>query len=194
MSDLDKSPIDNALAGLEDEIAALESARGGEIETEFYTRILKECAAETTAVQAEYEFLAKAAALVRDRRLSILAKRVKGLEFRYGAIVQAEVAKAIEGKKSAKYVDTAAGRLGYKNQPNSESVIVDNEQAAITFCQLVQPSAVKLSLSTSEVKRLLKNGETIEGVHLEVTEKPARFYTDFDAALKVLPTSILVCT
>lgn len=79
-------------------------------------------------------------------------------------------------KQKGKTVKLVDGRVGFRaSQP---SVVIDDPEEAMIFLKSFAPHAVRVheEISKSEVKKLLKDGEEVPGVHVE--SRPEKFYVD----------------
>jgi len=107
------------------------------------------------------------------------AKR-KAMDWKWGEEVRKQVSDAVRAKKGkAKSVNYPFGRCGFRTTGGKDSVVVDDEDAAIAEAEAAEiEGAVRVSkrLVKSELMKHLKDGGELDGVRIQKTLKREKCY------------------
>jgi len=112
------------------------------------------------------------------RLLAECETRRKALAWKYGAQLQAEVVRRLEGKK-AKSIQCLTGRCGFRASGGRESVVIVDEPSVIQAAETSCPAAVKVEkhiLKAELLKHVHATGEMLLGMTVETTPKVETFF------------------
>ena len=167
------SEIDTAMAELGEVLEADAAVFAKGHDSDDLTWVPDWFLSQLAAIDAQDEALEQQFDVLRKQSA---AKR-RALWWRWGDAFQARVHQDMLGAKK-KSVDYAYGRAGIRTVPARTVLVVDDEDAAAAYANLMCPEAVKTTVTPTKLYEFMQNngGELPPGCEIETTEARESFY------------------